>query len=193
MEKIHYDTPMAKAIMELLGNYADVLRRADVPPGACRAFIFGGCALHLHTKARGSNDLDVEFEATGQLNLSETIMEVEDVFFDDPDTGPSSLTIDPNFSPVLGPLHEDYQQNAISLNARETSPLQVFVVEKVDLAISKLGRFGDQDIADIHTLFDHGLCIEHFRSKAREAIDYAVGNRDKLTGNLDQVINLYKL
>lgn len=77
--------------------------------------------------------------------------------------------------------------------AVETSPLQVFVVEKVDLAISKLGRFGDQDIADIHTLFDHGLCIEHFRSKAREAIDYAVGNRDKLTGNLDQVINLYKL
>lgn len=38
-----------------------------MPHGAVKAFIFGGCAFHIHTNARGSNDIDAEIQAIQQL------------------------------------------------------------------------------------------------------------------------------
>jgi hypothetical protein len=61
----------------------------------------------------------------------------------------------------------------------------------VDLAVSKLGRYGDQDIDEIHTLFDHGLSIEEFKNRAEEARKYFPGNLDRLTGNITHVIKTY--
>jgi hypothetical protein len=187
------DTPMAKAIFEMVENLEDLLKEKGAEPGSSRAFIFGGCALHLHTKARGSSDLDMELEAIRSVTRDEIVMALDDVFYDDPAEGSTSLVYDLTFSPTLAPLHEDYQEDAIWLNHYEKdSPLYIYLVQKIDLAISKLGRFGDQDIEDIHTLFDHGLDIEEFRKRATEAIKYAVAPEARLTGNLNQVINLYK-
>ena len=161
--------------------------------GTCRAYIFGGCALHLHTKARGSSDLDVELEAAKKVSIGELVLELDDIFYDDPDTGPSSIVLDETFNPTLAPLHELYQEEAIRLNPNEdSSPLEVYVVQKVDLAISKLGRYGDQDIDDIHTLFSHGLDIEEFRKRALEASKYYVGNVSTLISHIEHVINTFK-
>jgi len=55
---LYTDTPMGKAVLELVENLSYLLAEKGNPPGTCRAYIFGGCALHLHTKARGSSDLD---------------------------------------------------------------------------------------------------------------------------------------
>src|SRR3546814_8939187 len=33
------------------------------PPGSLKVFVFGGCAVHLLTHARGSADIDAEIEA----------------------------------------------------------------------------------------------------------------------------------
>lgn len=192
MTEIYRDTPMAKAIFEMFDNLADFLEDRGAKPGSCKAYIFGGCALHLHTKARGSSDLDIELEAMERISPDELVLALDEVFFDDPESGPSSIVFDPNFTPTLAPLHEDYQKDAIWLNRNEEdSPIWVYLVQKVDLAVSKLGRYGDQDIDDIHTLFDHGLSIEEFKYRAEEARKYFPGNLDRLTGNITHVIKTY--
>nr|BBJ02673.1 hypothetical protein YBY_05210 [Marinobacter nauticus] len=192
MTEIYRDTPMAKAIFEMFDNLADFLEDRGAKPGSCKAYIFGGCALHLHTNARGSSDLDIELEAMERISPNELVLALDEVFFDDPETGPSSIVFDPNFTPTLAPLHEDYQEDAIWLNRNEEdSPIWVYLVQKVDLAVSKLGRYGDQDIDDIHTLFDHGLSIEEFKNRAEEARKYFPGNLDRLTGNITHVIKTY--
>lgn len=192
MTEIYRDTPMAKAIFEMFDNLADFLEDRGAKPGSCKAYIFGGCALHLHTNARGSSDLDIELEAMERISPDELVLALDEVFFDDPETGPSSIVFDPNFTPTLAPLHEDYQEDAIWLNRNEEdSPIWVYLVQKVDLAVSKLGRYGDQDIDDIHTLFDHGLSIEEFKYRAEEARKYFPGNLNRLTGNITHVIKTY--
>ncbi|KMQ73436.1 DUF6036 family nucleotidyltransferase [Marinobacter subterrani] len=192
MTEIYRDTPMAKAIFEMFDNLADFLEDRGAKPGSCKAYIFGGCALHLHTNARGSSDLDIELEAMERISPNELVLALDEVFFDDPETGPSSIVFDPNFTPTLAPLHEDYQEDAIWLNRNEEdSPIWVYLVQKVDLAVSKLGRYGDQDIDDIHTLFDHGLSIEEFKYRAEEARKYFPGNLNRLTGNITHVIKTY--
>lgn len=183
---------MAKAIFEMFDNLADFLEDRGAKPGSCKAYIFGGCALHLHTNARGSSDLDIELEAMERISPNELVLALDEVFFDDPETGPSSIVFDPNFTPTLAPLHEDYQEDAIWLNRNEEdSPIWVYLVQKVDLAVSKLGRYGDQDIDDIHMLFDHGLSIEEFKNRAEKARKYFPGNLDRLTGNIIHVIKTY--
>ncbi len=190
---LHTDTPMGKAILELVDKLSEILAEKGNPPGSCRAYIFGGCALHLHTKARGSSDLDVELEAAEKISMGELVLELDDIFYHDPDTGPSSIVLDETFNPTLAPLHELYQEEAIRLNPSEvSSPLEVYVVQKVDLAVSKLGRYGEQDIEDIHTLFSHGLDIEEFRKRAIEASKYYVGNVGTLTSHIEHVITTYK-
>lgn len=183
---------MARAIFEMFDNLANFLEDRGAKPGSCKAYIFGGCALHLHTNARGSSDLDVELEAMDRISPNELVLALDEVFFDDPETGPSSIVFVPNFTPALAPLHEDYQEDAIWLNwNEEDSPVWVYLVQKVDLAVSKLGRYGDQDIDDIHTLFDHGLSIEEFKYRAEETRKYFPGNLDRLTGNITHVIKAY--
>ena len=192
MGGIYTDTPMAKAIFEMFHNLAEFLEERGAKPGSCKAYIFGGCALHLHTNARGSSDLDVELEAMERISPDELVLALDEVFFNDPETGPSSIVFDTTFTPTLAPLHEDYQEDAIWLNRNEEeSPIWVYLVRKVDLAVSKLGRYGDQDIDDIHTLFDHGLSIEEFKYRAEEARKYFPGNLDRLTGNIAHVIKTY--
>lgn len=192
MPEIYDETPMAKAIFEMFDNLAGFLKDRGAGPGSCKAYIFGGCALHLHTNARGSSDLDVELAAMERLSPEELTLALDEVFFEDPQTGPSSIVFDPTFTPTLAPLHEDYQEDAIWLNRNEEhSPIWVYLVQKVDLAVSKLGRYGDQDIDDIHTLFDNGLSIDEFRERAEEARKYYPGNLDRLTGSIAHVITTY--
>ncbi|WP_283600654.1 DUF6036 family nucleotidyltransferase [Pseudomonas putida] len=60
-------------------------------------------------------------------------------------------------------------------------PLHIFVAAGVDLAISKLGRFTENDQSDIEQLIECGrVDVGQFVTLATEAIDYAVGNRSAM-------------
>src|SRR5690554_6258734 len=163
---LHKDTPFAKAIFDMFTQLEERILEVTQQPGACRAYLFGGCAVHIHTKSRGSSDVDVEIEGLRALKKNDILINLAPVYFEDPEAGMEMLFFDETFTPTLSPLHEDYQEDAIPLETREDSPLWVYVVTKEDLAVSKLGRYGEQDIDDILTLFDHGLDIEAFRTRA---------------------------
>jgi hypothetical protein len=143
----------AKAIFELFNDLAQLIKdnHGDLVAGSITAYIFGGCAVHLYTNARGSNDLDAELIAANKLDINSIILELDPVYFDDPEAGESSLDFDTNFNIGLPSLGPDYKENAIPL-VSEGSILHIFLVSAVDIAVSKLSRLAEDDLKDIIAL-----------------------------------------
>lgn len=144
--------------------------------------------MHILTNSRGSGDIDVEFSAAHHVQISELKFNISPVVYTIKGTK-LRLLYDKTFSPTLGPLHEDYQDDAIQIATRmHPSPLWLYVVTPADLAVSKLGRFGDRDIEDILTLIKlKKLPINEFLKRAKEAAEYYVGNTAAIKGNIDHI------
>jgi hypothetical protein len=95
---------------------------------------------------------------------------------------------------TLGPLHEDYEDRVIRLTTQSDIPnVEVYVASPVDVAISKLGRFGDRDQKDIQSLLRLPFVnVNEFERLAREAIGYYVGNKMPVLGNLESSLKDYQ-
>lgn len=174
MHKLHTDTPLSKAIFELFGSFEAALNHVtgDLPPGSVKAFIFGGCALHIHTNARGSNDLDVELEATQHLKADDIRLELDPVYFEDENGLPSILELDTQFNTALASVSPDYKERAILL-AGGNKLLHLYLVAAVDVAVSKLGRLASDDMQDIRRLYQAGgFDLQAFETIAQDALDY---------------------
>lgn len=57
-EPVRLTTPLGQAIGNLFARALPLLN--GNPPGSLKVFVFGGCAVHLLTHARGSADIDAE-------------------------------------------------------------------------------------------------------------------------------------
>lgn len=190
---LYTETPFAKAIFELFEGLAEQLKEhGHDTPGCCRAFIFGGCAMHLHTNIRTSSDLDAQLEEAPDVKRQalRLLSEVVPVDFDDVQKGPIVLVFDETFNPALAPMHEDFDRRAIPLEVNNDSPVWVYLIAKCDLAISKLGRYGDIDQSDIQALFAAGLSVDEFRQLVLELNDYAVG-QSGLCSKMQHAISVY--
>lgn len=172
------------AVCKLFSRILPLLKGA--PPGTVKVYLFGGCAVHLLTHYRGSEDIDAEIEAA-KLVRDQDLLAVFSVPEEYEDHGwLKEVYLDYRFNNALCPLHEDYRDRAIPVEGfPEVFPLHVFVAAGVDIAISKLGRFSDQDHRDIQKLIETGrVDVKQFISLATEAIDYAVGLKGPMLGCL---------
>lgn len=68
-EPVRLTTPLGQAIGNLFARALPLLE--GNPPGSLKVFVFGGCAVHLLTHARGSADIDAEIEAARVLRKDE--------------------------------------------------------------------------------------------------------------------------
>ncbi len=185
---LHLDTPLALAVRTLFDRALPLLKSR--PPGTVKIYVFGGCALHILTNARGSADVDAEVKASEKL-LRDEIRAVYTAPEDYEQNGLDlSVVFDQQFNNSLCPLHEDYEDRAIPLADHQASPMQVFIAHPIDLAISKLGRFTQRDQEDIHLLIGAGkLDLAEFDSLAREAIDYYPCDKGTVTSCLRLVLD----
>ncbi|WP_425929300.1 DUF6036 family nucleotidyltransferase [Pseudomonas sp. NyZ201] len=168
---LHLQTPLSQAIQRLFERAVPLVE--GMAPGTLKIYVFGGCALHILTNARGSADVDAEIQATERLLREEVKARFQAPEDYEDDGQDLSVVFDQGFNNSLCPLHEDYDQRAIPLPGQEGSSMQVFIASPYDLAISKLGRFTDRDQEDILTLIRSlKLDLETFDRLAREAIDY---------------------
>jgi len=191
---IEPETALGVALVEFFNVLEPVY--ADGAKGVFQAIVFGGCAVHVHTQSRGSADVDAEVASHGQADRSEIIGLLGDdayVFFDEEGVS-QILELDPSFNTTLGPLHEDYEDRVIRLKTQSAIPnVEVYVAGPIDVAISKLGRFGDRDQQDIQALLGlPPVDINEFERLAREAIGYYVGNPVPVLGNLESSLKDYQ-
>lgn len=176
------DSPFAKAALELLERIAEQLPRNMPQP--VKAYIAGGVAVHLYTGGRVSRDLDVELDRRVLLpsELTVTYMDESGVEL--------ALYRDPNYSSTLGLLHEDYIEDAVLLGRTQRNPsLEVYLFSPVDLAVSKLSRYSDQDRRDICALGGMRLfTASEFKKRATEALSYyVVGQPRTVERNIQDV------
>jgi hypothetical protein len=132
---LHINTPFSKAVLLMFNNLDAWLANNynNLPTGAVKVYIFGGCAIHLHTGARTSNDLDAEIEAIKRLQRADVIIQA--VNFEDEDGLPSILEFDRNFNTTFAPIHPDYKERARLLTT-DFRLVHLYLISAVDIAVS---------------------------------------------------------
>jgi hypothetical protein len=180
--KIKAQDAYLKAFTEVLSRIQQTLEgsRPDVFP--IRMYIAGGAALHLLTGARVSEDVDAVFSKRVLFN------EEIEVSYRDPDGRARLLYLDRNYNDTLGLLHEDAHEDAQPVDIRgiDKKLIDVRVLAPIDLAVSKLSRFSDQDREDILLLSREGL-IESapLRKRAEQALAGYVGDLNSVRNSID--------
>jgi Nucleotidyltransferase of unknown function (DUF6036) len=154
-----------------------------VAPGVLpvQMYVAGGAALHFLTGERVSVDVDAAFSR--RIALPDQL----DVAYRDEDGAARLLYFDRQYNDALGLMHEDAHSDslALTLPGVDCRVLDVRILAPLDLAVSKLGRFSEQDRADISALARRGLIDpERLESRATEALGGYVGDTARLRGNI---------
>ena len=164
---------------EYLEAFAQVVARlaaklAKSPKAApVRMYVAGGAALYLLTGVRVSEDIDATFSR--RLVLGEDV----EVSYRDADGRVRLLYLDRNYNDTLGLLHEDAYADSLPVTipgfeASRPPTVEVRILSPLDLAVTKIARFSEQDRADIELLAREGLIdAKSLRRRADEALkDY---------------------
>ena len=153
-------------------------------PGAfpIRMYIAGGAALHLLTGDRVTEDIDASFSKRVLFN------EDIEVSYRDPDGRARLMYLDRNYNDTLGLLHENAYEDSkpVDIPGIDKSLIEVRVLSALDLAVSKLARFTDQDREDIQLLArKHLITSAELRKRAEEALGGYVGNSAPVRTSID--------
>jgi hypothetical protein len=169
------------AFAELASRIAASL--ANVAPSALpiQMYVAGGAALHFHTGERVSVDVDAAFSR--RIALPDRL----DVAYRDEDGAARLLYFDRQYNDTLGLMHEDAYADSLPLKLPNIDPqvLDVRILTPLDLAVTKLSRFSEQDRADIAALARRSLIdATSLELRATEALGGYVGDTTRLRGNI---------
>ena len=171
-----------RAFDEILNRVQQALKGAQPAVFPVRMYIAGGAALHLLTQARVTEDIDATFSK--KVLLSEDI----EVAYRDPDGRARLMYLDRNYNDTLGLLHEDayVDSRPVDIPGIDRDLIDVRVLAPVDLAVSKLARFGVQDREDIELLAKKRLIDSAtLRQRAEKALGGYVGNLETVRTSID--------
>jgi len=152
-----------------------------------RIYIAGGAALHLLTGARVTEDVDATFSK--RVLLSEEIV----ASYRDPDGRARMVYLDRSYNDTLGLLHEDAYDDSLPVDVPgiDERLVEVRVLSALDLAVTKLARFSDQDREDICLLARDGLIdARALRKRAEQALGGYVGDLDSVRTSIDVACRL---
>lgn len=143
-------------------------------------YLAGGAAMHFYTGSRMTDDVDAVFS---RKLLVPTDLAV--IYRDAAGTA-RSVFFDPNYNDTFALMREDAHRDAVRLPLKGIRGAQIFVLQPVDLAVSKLARFADVDRADILDLARNRLITARsLRERAEAAISYYAGNPAPVRTSLD--------
>jgi len=176
----HTRTALAEGLRELFKQLEERLSlRSPV-----NVYLAGGMAVHLYTSDRVTTDVDAEFGARVFIP-SDLIV---DVTLEDGTR--KAVHFDTNYNSTFALMHEDYTDDAIPLDIG-IEHIRLHVLSPLDLAVSKIARFADNDKDDIAALVRLGLTsadeIEH---RATSALVGYIGGQAMLKLNLRDAVAL---
>jgi hypothetical protein len=179
-QAFHTRTALAGGLRELFKQLEERLSlRSPV-----NVYLAGGMAVHLYTASRVTTDVDAEFG--GRVYLPNDLM--VEVTLED---GTQQVVyLDTNYNSAFSLMHEDYLDDSIPVDLG-MDQIRVHVLSPVDLAVSKIARFADNDKDDIAALVRLGLTdadeIEH---RATSALAGYIGGQEMLKLNLRDAVAL---
>lgn len=160
------------------------------------AFLAGGTATWMHllragpdlaAAARHSEDADIEFSRP--LNLAGDIV----VHYADPEGRERFLALDRTYTAAIGLRHPDYRQRARPLFESDNGRIHLHLLDPMDLAVTKVGRYEDHDREDIRLLARAGLLdAEGFRQHALEALEYLATDPGMVRIHIDEAVAMIR-
>ena len=176
----HMHTALAQGLKALLRQLEE--RLALQSP--LKVFLAGGMAVHLYTASRVTTDVDAEFGS--RVFLPSDL--VVDVRLEDGTR--ELLYFDTNYNATFALMHEDYLDDAIALDMG-VPQIRLYVLSPLDLAVSKIARFADNDKEDIAGLVRLGLTTANeIEQRATQAMAGYVGGLPMLRLNLRDAVAL---
>lgn len=171
-----------KALLEVLHRVETEFRAYNPAALPITMTIAGGAALYLLTDERVSMDIDAMFS---RRVLFDRDIEVS---YRDPDGRAALLYLDRNYNDTLGLMHEEADRDALKMDIAgiDDTILDIRILTPLDLAISKLARFSDQDREDILLLARRKLIdAASLRARAEDALKAYVGNITPVRNTID--------
>ena len=144
-------------------------------------YLAGGAAMHFHTGARMTDDVDAAFDR--KLLIPSDLA----VIYRDSEGKARSVYFDANYNEAYALLHENAHRDAMHLSLKGIEGARIFVLQPLDLAVSKLARFAEIDRKDILRLAADGLLTAaELRKRAEEALPDYVGNPDPVRTSINR-------
>lgn len=158
-----------------------LLRSARISPKEPIAmYLAGGAAMHFYTGARMTDDVDAVFDRKLLVPSDSAVI------YRDSEGKARSVYLDPNYNETHALLHENARQDAVRLPLEGIEGARIFVLQPVDLAVSKLARFSEIDREDIRELAKEGLVTANeLLKRAEAALPAYVGNPDSVRTSLE--------
>ena len=181
------DPEYLKAFAKIMSRIESALgpKRPAKPVTVCVA---GGAAMHFYTGERFSNDIDAKILARVMLDPQGL-----QVAYRGEDGHARLLYFDTQYNDSYALLHENAYDDAlpISVEGVDSRRLEVRLLRPLDLAVSKLSRFSEQDQDDIRALASAGLIdATALRRRAEAALPDYVGNLDRIRGSIEAACRL---
>lgn len=179
--EFHPDPGYAKAFAELMSRIAGMLGDG-LSGGPVTVCVAGGAALHIYTGARYSVDVDAKLFARAMLDPSQLKVAYQDA------AGRSRiLYYDTQYNDTFALMHEHAYDDAlpIAVQGVDQQRLTIKLLAPLDLAVSKLARFSEQDREDIRTLAQAGLiAAKDLKTRAEAALPGYVGNLERIRNTI---------
>lgn len=182
------DPEYRKAFAAIMARIESALgpERPAKPVVACVA---GGAAMQFYTGGRFTDDIDAKIMARVIIDQPEKLQ----IAYRGEDGRARLLYFDTQYNDSFALLHEDAYDDALPIPVEGVDPrrLEVRLLIPLDLAVSKLSRFSQQDQDDIRALAEAGL-IEAgaLRRRAEAALPGYVGNLERIRGSIDVAVRL---
>lgn len=162
----------------VISEIANRISKAIGPDATITMYIAGGVAMTYYCNTRSTDDIDAFYDKRLSLGGIDGLVSYKDT------TGAQrSCYLDGNYNPTLGMMHEDFEKNAINWKPLHNKPanITIKVLSPIDLAITKIDRFSEQDRQDIMDLASAKLIdSSSLKTKSLEALRYAVGNTERI-------------
>ena len=174
MHSLHLE--LTHALGAMLDKIDAFLKHGGYLGPPIRMYLAGGMAVHFHCGTRYTEDVDASFSARILFPADNLTVD-----YLREDGTPSTLYFDANYNDGFALMHPDYKDDAVPWQGigNENRLVHLYVLNPLDLAVSKITRFGDQDRADIRALGAAGyFTANELRLRADEAMNYYVGNLD---------------
>lgn len=178
---------LADALAVMLDRIDAWLREGGYSGKPVRMYLAGGMAVNYHCGTRYTEDVDATFSARLLLPASEMTVD-----YLRKDGTPSLLYFDANYNDTFALMHPDYRAESVEWQGigNESRLVHLFVLNPLDLAVSKISRSSNQDLADIQSLASLGLFTrDQLQAHALEALDYYVGNTDWVRATIEKLGN----
>ena len=154
-----------------------------------RMYLAGGMAVNFYTGYRPTVDVDASFSHRLLLPKAENLV----VSYEGADGKPKVVYFDMNYNTSFALMHPDFEKDAYRVEGSEFQDpkIQLYVIAPVDLVLSKIARFEDNDKEDIAELARHGLIDpKALEDRAAMAMDFYIGDQSMLLLNLKEAADI---